>query len=150
MARILITDDSADIRQLLSALMVEEGHKVLVANDGMKAIEAVDTELPDLMILDIMMPNLDGYGVLREMNERGVTDQVKILILTAKTAEADWVRGYKLGADQYLTKPFGSDELIASVNDLLASTKESLRKKTEEELDRAQLLSRLESIFQDF
>ena len=150
MARILITDDSADIRQLLSALMVEEGHKVLVASDGTKALEAVDTELPDLMILDIMMPNLDGYGVLREMNERDVTEQVKILILTAKTAEADWVRGYKLGADQYLTKPFGSDELIASVNDLLASTKEDLRKKTEEELDRAQLLSRLESIFQDF
>ena len=150
MARILITDDSSDIRQLLSALMVEEGHKVLVASDGQKAIEVIDTELPDLMILDIMMPNLDGYGVLREMNEREVTDQVKILILTAKTAEADWVRGYKLGADQYLTKPFGSDELIASVNDLLASSKDALRAKTEEELDRAQLLSRLESIFQDF
>ena len=150
MARILITDDSSDIRQLLSALMVEEGHKVLVANDGRKALEVIDTELPDLMILDIMMPNLDGYGVLREMNERQVTDRVKVLILTAKTAEADWVRGYKLGADQYLTKPFGSDELIASVNDLLASSKDSLRQKTEEELDRAQLLSRLESIFQDF
>lgn len=150
MARILITDDSADIRQLLSALMVEEGHKVLVANDGVKALEIVDAELPDLMILDVMMPNLDGYGVLREMNERDVTKDVKVLILTAKTAEADWVRGYKLGADQYLTKPFGSDELIASVNDLLASTKDSLREKTEDELDRAQLLSRLESIFQDF
>jgi two-component system alkaline phosphatase synthesis response regulator PhoP len=150
MARILITDDSADIRQLLSALMVEEGHKVLVASDGLKAIEAIDTELPDLMILDIMMPNLDGYGVLREMNERNVTKDVKVLILTAKTAEADWVRGYKLGADQYLTKPFGSDELIAAVNGLLAASKDSLQKKTEEELDRAQLLSRLESIFQDF
>lgn len=150
MARILITDDSADIRQLLSALMVEEGHKVLVASDGMKALEAVDTELPDLMILDVMMPNLDGYGVLREMNERNVTNEVKILILTAKTAEADWVRGYKLGADQYLTKPFGSDELIDSVNDLLATSKDDLRKRTEEELDRAQLLSRLESIFTDF
>ncbi len=150
MARILITDDSADIRQLLSALMVEEGHKVLVANDGVKAIEAIDTELPDLMILDIMMQNLDGYGVLREMNERNVTKDVKVLILTAKTAEADWVRGYKLGADQYLTKPFGSDELIAAVNRLLAASKATLQKKTEEELDRAQLLSRLESIFQDF
>lgn len=150
MARILITDDSADIRQLLSALMVEEGHKVLVASDGMKALEVVDTELPDLMILDVMMPNLDGYGVLREMNERNVTNDVKVLILTAKTAEADWVRGYKLGADQYLTKPFGSDELIDSVNDLLATSKDDLRKRTEEELDRAQLLSRLESIFQDF
>ena len=150
MARILITDDSADIRQLLSALMVEEGHKVLVASDGVKALEVIDTELPDLMILDVMMPNLDGYGVLREMNERNVTSEVKILILTAKTAEADWVRGYKLGADQYLTKPFGSDELIDSVNDLLATSKDDLRKRTEEELDRAQLLSRLESIFQDF
>ena len=150
MARILITDDSADIRQLLSALMVEEGHKVLVASDGMKALEVIDTELPDLMILDVMMPNLDGYGVLREMNERNVTSDVKILILTAKTAEADWVRGYKLGADQYLTKPFGSDELIESVNDLLATSKDDLRKRTEEELDRAQILSRLESIFQDF
>lgn len=150
MARILITDDSADIRQLLSALMVEEGHKVLVASDGTKALEVMDSELPDLMILDIMMPNLDGYGVLREMNTRDVTKDVKVLILTAKTAEADWVRGYKLGADQYLTKPFGSDELIAAVDELLSTTKDDLRKKTEEELDRAQLLSRLESIFQDF
>ena len=90
---------------------------------------------------------MDGYSVLKELKSSGVKDQMKILILTAKTSESDWVRGYKLGADSYLTKPFDTDELINAIEDLLSSTKEQLRVRREQELDKAQLLSRLESIF---
>lgn len=150
MAKILVTDDSSDIRHLLSAILVEEGHSVTTANDGAKAVEMMAEEAPDLLVLDIMMPRLDGYGVLTEMQNSGLLSEVKVLILTAKTSEADWARGYKLGADQYLTKPFGSDELLQSVSTLLETSKADLKVKTEEELDRAQLLSRLESIFTDF
>jgi DNA-binding response OmpR family regulator len=149
-AKILVADDSSDIRHLLSAILVEEGHSVTTASDGAKAVEMMAEEAPELLVLDVMMPRLDGYGVLTSMQETGLLSEVKVLILTAKTSEADWARGYKLGADQYLTKPFGSDELLQSVTNLLETSKADLKVKTEEELDRAQLLSRLESIFTDF
>jgi DNA-binding response OmpR family regulator len=149
MARILIADDSAEIRQLLSAILAEEGHKVVVASDGQKALDIMQNDPPDLLILDIMMPTVDGYGVLKEMKKSGLRNEVKILVLTAKASESDWVRGYKMGADHYLTKPFGSDEIVAAIEGLLTRTKEQLKTRTEEELNKAQLLSRLESIFSD-
>lgn len=149
MGRILVADDSSDMRHLLSALLTERGHAVRVANDGAIALDLMAQQMPELIVLDIIMPNLDGYAVLREMKDRGWRDQVKILILSAKTAEADIVRGYKLGADGYVTKPFGADELLRSIEDMLGTPKKDLRDQTEQELDKAQLLSRLESMFSD-
>ena len=150
MARILLVDDSADIRHLLGTILKDEGHDVAVASDGVQAIEAIKNGAPDLMILDIMMPRMDGYGVLKEMRDGGIKEDVKILVLTAKAAEADWVRGYKLGADDYLTKPFGADELVEAVNTLLKMDPASVKKRSEQELDKAQLLSRLVSMFQNY
>lgn len=147
MARILIADDNAEIRQLLTAILSDEGHKVVVADDGKQALEMILAQVPDILVLDIMMPSIDGYGVLKEMKSAGMRDSVKVLVLTAKTQEADWVRGFKLGADQYLTKPFDIDEFTQAIDGLIAMTKEQLRIRRQEELDRAQLLSRLESIF---
>jgi DNA-binding response OmpR family regulator len=147
MARILIAEDNAEIRALVSSILVEEGHKVSVAQNGQQGLEMLMEDPPDILVLDIMMPQMDGYSVLKELKSSGVKDQMKILILTAKTSESDWVRGYKLGADSYLTKPFDTDELINAIEDLLSSTKEQLRVRREQELDKAQLLSRLESIF---
>lgn len=147
MARILIAEDNAEIRALVSSILVEEGHKVSVAQNGQQGLDMLMEDPPDILVLDIMMPQMDGYSVLKELKSAGVKDQMKILILTAKTSESDWVRGYKLGADSYLTKPFDTDELINAIEDLLSSTKEQLRVRREQELDKAQLLSRLESIF---
>lgn len=147
MARILIAEDNAEIRTLVSSILVEEGHKVGVAQNGQQALDMMLDDAPDVLVLDIMMPQMDGYSVLKELKSSGIKEQMKILILTAKTSESDWVRGYKLGADSYLTKPFDTDELINSIEDLLSSTKEQLRVRREAELDKAQLLSRLESIF---
>ena len=147
MARILIAEDNAEIRTLVSSILVEEGHKVGVAQNGQQALDMMMDDAPDVLVLDIMMPQMDGYSVLKELKSSGIKEQMKILILTAKTSESDWVRGYKLGADSYLTKPFDTDELINAIEDLLSSTKEQLRVRREAELDKAQLLSRLESIF---
>jgi DNA-binding response OmpR family regulator len=147
MARILIAEDNAEIRALVSSILVEEGHKVGVAQNGQQALDMMMEDAPDVLVLDIMMPQMDGYTVLKELKSSGIKDTMKIMLLTAKTSESDWVRGYKLGADTYLTKPFDTDELINGIEDLLSSTKEQLRLRREQELDKAQLLSRLESIF---
>ncbi|HWL65914.1 MAG TPA: response regulator [Actinomycetota bacterium] len=147
MARILIAEDNAEIRALVSSILAEEGHKVSVAQNGQQALDMMGEDAPDLLVLDIMMPQVDGYGVLKELRNTGLRDTVKILVLTAKTSESDWVRGYKLGADSYITKPFDIDELTNQVNELLSMTKDQLRLRREQELDKAQLLSRLESIF---
>src|SRR5688572_9753014 len=106
MARILVVDDDPDIRRLLQVILVDEDHDVTCVNDGDAALESLSQEPPDLLVLDVMMPRKDGFMVLKEMRSTPARDTTKVLILTARTAEVDWVRGYKLGADQYLTKPF--------------------------------------------
>jgi DNA-binding response OmpR family regulator len=146
-ARILIAEDNAEIRTLVSSILVEEGHKVGVAQNGQQALDMIMADAPDVLVLDIMMPQMDGYTVLKEVKSAGSREGMKILILTAKTSETDWVRGYKLGADAYVTKPFDTDELVNGIEDLLSMTKEQLRVRRDQELDKAQLLSRLESLF---
>jgi len=148
MARILVVDDDPDIRRLLSMLLEGEGHQVSDAPDGDRALEMISSQEPELIVLDVMMPKKDGYTVLKEMKASGVRDSTKVLVLTARAAESDWLRGYKLGADQYLTKPFDADELVHTVDDLLEMSQEQLRVRRLAELDRAQLLSRLEAIFE--
>lgn len=147
MARILVAEDNAEIRALVSSILSEGGHKVSVAQNGRQALDLMAGESPDLLVLDIMMPQVDGYTVLKELKASGHRDNMKILVLTAKTSESDWVRGYKLGADAYITKPFDIDELTNQIEELLSMTKDQLRARREQELDKAQLLSRLESIF---
>ncbi len=148
--RILVVDDTADIRQLIKTILLTEQHDVIGASDGAKALDAIHATKPDLVILDIMMPNLDGYGVLKAMAEQRLLNETKVLVLTAKNAEADWVRGYKMGADHYLTKPFENDELVDSVEMLLKTSKADLREKKAKEIEKAQLLLRLESMFQPY
>ena len=147
MARILIADDDADIRQLVIYALADEGHEVSVAKNGQEAVDHMVESPPDLMLLDIMMPEMDGYDVLRALDERGVRGFTKILVLTAKGSERDWKLGYDLGADRYMTKPFDPEELLQTVNDMLTASNEELEAKREEEQDRANLLSQLESIF---
>jgi DNA-binding response OmpR family regulator len=148
MAQILVVDDDPDIRRLLGVLLEGEGHNVASAPDGDKALELISGTHPDLIILDVMMPKKDGYTVLKEMKASGIRETTKVLVLTARAAESDWLRGYKLGADQYLTKPFDTDEFLNLVNDLLGMTQDQLKLRRLAELDRAQLLSKLEAIFE--
>lgn len=146
-ARILVVDDNDDVRQLLGSVLSEEGHKVQIAADGSTALQTLKIDPPDVMILDIMMPEVDGFTVLKKMREMKLRSRTKVLVLSAKTGEADWVMGYRLGADHYLTKPFTVNELLDAVNMVLQMTPDQLRVKRTQELEKAQLLNRLESMF---
>jgi DNA-binding response OmpR family regulator len=115
-SRILVVDDDDDIRGLLRALLERAGHEVSEASDGRAGLRELYTGSPDLVILDVAMPGLDGWATLERI--RDVTD-VPVLMLTARDAELERVRGLKGGADDYVVKPFGRQELVARVEALL-------------------------------
>jgi two-component system, OmpR family, alkaline phosphatase synthesis response regulator PhoP len=117
MHRILIVEDNPDLAFGLRNNLEIEGYEVTVADDGLKGLERARALQPDLIILDLMMPGLDGYRVLRMLREEGRLTPV--LILSAKGEEADKVRGFRLGADDFVTKPFSLLELLARVEALL-------------------------------
>jgi DNA-binding response OmpR family regulator len=146
MARVLVVDDEPDLRELVRTVLTYHGHKVALAEDGEKALEVLASQRPEVMVLDLMMPNTDGFGVLKEMKRQGMTGNVKTLVLTCMNRESDWLRGYKHGAHQYLTKPFDPEELADKVEMLLSMSESDLARHREAELDTSQLLSRLESL----
>jgi DNA-binding response OmpR family regulator len=113
MTRVLVVDDEADIRELLRELLGRAGHEVVEAPNGSEALKLFYSEQPDFVILDVQMPILDGWETLARIRE--VSD-VPVLMLTARAEELDKVRGLRAGADDYLTKPFGRQELLARVN----------------------------------
>lgn len=115
--RILVVDDDAKITSFLRRGLALEGYDVTVANSGAEGLRAVSEQPPDLLVLDIMMPGIDGIEVCRRVRAAG--DEVPILMLTAKDTVADRVKGLDTGADDYLVKPFALEELIARVRALL-------------------------------
>ncbi|HJU66211.1 MAG TPA: response regulator transcription factor [Gemmatimonadaceae bacterium] len=117
MSRILVVEDNPDLAFGLRNNLEIEGYDVSVAEDGPTGLERVRSINPELVILDLMLPGLDGYRVLKTLREEH--HQMPVLILTARGEEADKVRGFRLGADDYVTKPFGVLELLARVEALL-------------------------------
>lgn len=117
MTRILIVEDSSGIADSLRTNLEVEGFEVMVAPDGVSGRATWTAWSPDLVVLDVMLPRLDGFLLLDEMRRRG--DESPVLILSARSAEMDKVRGFRLGADDYLTKPFGVMEMLARVEALL-------------------------------
>jgi DNA-binding response OmpR family regulator len=148
MGRILIAEDDADIRHLLVQLLVEEGHEVSAARDGAAALERIRLSPPDLMILDLMMPEVDGYEVLEEMQRMGEMS-VRTIVVSARGSEADLERSLALGACHHMIKPFDPEELLNEVESFLQLTPEEIRERQEDERDRAHLLSQLESLFEN-
>ena len=116
-AAILVVDDDAPIRRMLSRTLGAEGYEVALAADGSDALVEVERSVPDLIVLDIAMPGLDGVTVARRLRARGLS--VPILMLTARDELHDRVTGLDAGADDYLVKPFETDELLARVRALL-------------------------------
>jgi len=115
--RVLVIEDNQDLAFGLRNNLEIEGYEVEVAHDGLAGLARAAERPPALVILDLMLPGADGFRVLKELRRRG--DSVPVLILTARDAESDKVRGLKLGADDYVTKPFGVLELLARVEALL-------------------------------
>ena len=117
MSRILIIEDEAPMRTALADLLTAEGYRVLTAADGESGLQRALDEKPDLILLDVMMPKLDGFALCAEL--RRLANTVPVLMLTAKGQIEDRVAGLDAGADDYLVKPFNPDELVARVNALL-------------------------------
>ena len=120
MTCVLVVDDDADIRGLVRELLERSGYDVLEAPDGNEGLRVFYAEQPDLVILDVSMPGLDGWGVLERIRE---LSDLPVVMLTARAEELDKVRGLRAGADDYVTKPFGRQELLARVDAALRRTR---------------------------
>ena len=116
MAKILIVEDERDLADIVRRQIESDGHEANVAHDGLAALDSARNDPPDLVILDLMLPGMDGLTVCRRLRERSV---VPVIMLTALSQEADRVLGLEVGADDYLTKPFSSRELLARVRAIL-------------------------------
>ncbi len=116
-ARLLIVDDEPNIVELLSASLRFAGFEVETAAGGLEAVETARTYRPDLLVLDVMMPGLDGFGVVKRLRQEGV--RTPVLFLTAKDATEDKVQGLTLGGDDYVTKPFSLEEVVARIRAVL-------------------------------
>jgi DNA-binding response OmpR family regulator len=117
--RILVVDDDSDIRGLVRELLDRRGFAVTEAKDGQEALRRVFEERPDLVVLDVAMPGLDGWATLERIRE---LSDVPVVMLTAKATELEKTRGLRAGADDYVTKPFGRQELLARIEGLLRRT----------------------------
>ena len=117
MAKILIAEDNISLRQLMCIHLEKAGHRVSVAADGLQALEVLDHNAIDLIIADIMMPNMDGYKLIEEL--RGANIEIPVLIVTAKDTMDDKRTGFRAGADDYMTKPVDMEEMILRVDALL-------------------------------
>jgi DNA-binding response OmpR family regulator len=116
---VLVADDDDDIRDLVAFRLDRAGYEVLRAGDGQQALDLAKEHIPDLAVLDVMMPKLTGYDVTRELRADAATSRIPVILLTARVQEADVARGFEAGADDYVKKPFSPQELKARVQAVL-------------------------------
>ncbi|MBU2489091.1 MAG: diguanylate cyclase [Proteobacteria bacterium] len=117
MAKILVIDDSRLVSHVAKTILTKQGHEVLLASEGASGLDLARAEMPDLILLDLIMPGIDGYEVCEKIkNEEAETADIPVIMLTSKAESADKVRGLEAGASDYVTKPFDEGELVARVN----------------------------------
>lgn len=121
MNQILVVDDDPYILMSLEFLMKKEGFDVKVARNGTEALEIIERDIPELVLLDIMMPDVDGYAICRHIKSTKKLKDIKVVFLSAKSKETDIQKGYDLGASLYVTKPFSTRELMKKLRELTAS-----------------------------
>ena len=121
--KVLVVEDESSIREVVKLYLKRAGYEVRVAKDGLEAIEALTKEMPDLIVLDLMLPHVNGMEITRWLRERG---DVPIIMLTARREEADRIAGLEMGADDYVVKPFSPQELVSRVRAVLRRTYGSL------------------------
>lgn len=119
MKKILIADDEHKIIMTLEYAFRKAGYEVFIARDGSEVLEILKKEIPDIILLDIMMPNVDGYTTLAEIRKNKAFSDIKVIFLSAKTGEADIAKGLELGADAYVTKPYSIKKLTEQVENLI-------------------------------
>jgi DNA-binding response OmpR family regulator len=144
---VLIVDDDPNILEMLGLVLEDAGHDVRVAAHGREAITALEQSAPQCMVLDLMMPELDGHGVLRTMRERNLAPETRVLVLTCKVHAGEFIEAWQLGADEYVTKPVDPFQLVERLHTLMAVPVSQLQQEREAKLEKAVLLARLESSF---
>ncbi|CAB3753026.1 response regulator [Paraburkholderia humisilvae] len=144
-ARVLVVDDNADLRDYMRRILSAAGHDVQVADDGVAALDAIRAAVPDLVVSDVMMPRLDGFGLLRELRADPHLRETPVLLLSARAGEEAKVGGLESGADDYLTKPFSARELLARVagNLQLARLRHESRQRLADETRTLEILNRV-------
>lgn len=118
-ACVLLVEDEEQLRRVMKDLLQREGYRVAEARDGVQALDEVDRFAPDVIILDLNLPGLDGYGVLAQLRSRPATRDIPVMVLTAKGDEDNEVRVFELGADDFVTKPFRARALTARLEAML-------------------------------
>jgi two-component system response regulator VicR len=121
---VLVIDDERRYRELLEMNLTRRGYRVLLAADGLEGLNLLESEAPDLVVLDLMLPDIDGYDVCRRIREHS---NAPVIMLTARAEPAEKVRGLRVGADDYVTKPFSAEELLARVEAVLRRTQVTRR-----------------------
>ena len=116
--KILIVDDDPYILMSLEFLMKKNNYNVIIARNGTEALDLVEKETPQVVLLDIMMPDVDGYEICRHIKKTTNLKEIKVVFMSAKSKEADIQKGYKLGAILYITKPFSTREMVKQINGL--------------------------------
>ena len=119
MKKILIVDDEPNIVMSLEYTFKKKNYEVFIARDGGEALQIAKDAIPDVVLLDIMMPNVDGYETLKQIKNNKDLKDTKVVFLSAKNKAADIEKGLQMGADKYLTKPFSVKKLVAEINELL-------------------------------
>lgn len=117
--RVLVADDEPDVRELVVYRLRRAGYEVVEAVNGEDALRLALEDVPDLVVADVMMPRIDGYELTRRLRAEEATKHVPVILLTARTQEADVSQGFEAGADDYLKKPFNPDELVARTRAVL-------------------------------
>lgn len=119
--KILIVDDEPNIVMALEYSLKKQGYEVFIARDGEEAIDILEYSAPDIVVLDIMMPNVDGYQTIKWIKNNKALVNTKVVFLSAKNKNSDIEKGLELGADKYLTKPFSVKKVITKINELIAT-----------------------------
>jgi two-component system alkaline phosphatase synthesis response regulator PhoP len=122
--KILVVDDERHIVRLVEVNLTRAGYEVLTAYDGVEALEVVRKDKPDMIVLDVMMPRMDGFEVLRKLQADPETQNIPVIMLTAKAQDADIFKGWSSGVSSYLTKPFNPRELLTFVERIFQSLEE--------------------------
>ncbi len=146
--RILVVDDDPSIRAMLGFVFEDEGYQVVEASDGVEAVAVLRDAPPEAMVLDLMMPRLDGHGVLRVRGEESLAAETRIVVLTAKTDPSDQVWCWELGADEFVAKPVDPEELLREVQAMLRRTPDEVQARRESGLAEARRLDALDAAFE--
>lgn len=119
MKKILVVDDKLEVVELVTATLQGEDYQIINASDGEEALEKIGKEKPDLVLLDVIMPKMDGLAVLSEVKKDPKTKEIPIIMLTAKGQKSDEKKGIELGAEDYITKPFSPSHLLHKIEEVL-------------------------------